>query len=199
MKLLLILLTIVLIAILLYPEYHQPRIYKGFISHEVCDYIIKNATPKLETSVVSMDKTVNDNIRKSETAWLGPEDPIIKSVMQNCVSKTDRQIKNCERLQVLRYVPGGFYKPHQDAFSDDKNMRMHTCIIALNDDYNGGETEFPEIGKKYKLKKGDMLLFDTLNDWGVITPKALHSGNPVTSGEKWICNLWIRTYPYMNA
>ena len=58
---------------------------------------------------------------------------------------TDRPLHNCEDLQVLRYKPGGFYKPHQDTFSDDKNKRMYTFIIALNDEYEGGETEFPNI------------------------------------------------------
>ena len=159
-------------------------------------HIIKKATTELQPSVVSRDRTLNDSIRKSETAWLSPEEPIVKSIMEQCISETDRPLINCEKLQVLKYKPGGFYKPHQDAFEDDENMRMHTCIIALNDGYEGGETEFPNLGKKYKLDKGDMLLFDTTNDWGWMTSKALHGGNPVTSGEKWICNLWIRTFPY---
>jgi hypothetical protein len=29
-----------------------------------------------------------------------------------------------------------------------------------------------------------------------MTSKALHGGQPVKSGEKWICNLWVRKYPY---
>lgn len=199
MKLLLIFVAVLTIAIILRPVYHEPRVYKNAISPEVCDYIMKKASDNLQPSTISKDKLVDERIRKSETAWLGPEDPMIQKVMEACIANTDRPLRNCEKLQVLRYTPGGFYNPHQDAFKGEENMRMHTCIIGLNDGYRGGETEFPNIDKKYKLNKGDMLLFDTTNDWGWMTPKAIHGGLPVTEGEKWICNLWIRTYPYQNV
>lgn len=198
MNYILIVLSILFLGILFQPRYYEPRVYRNFIPYETCEHIIKQATPRLHPSVVSKNRTHDNTVRKSDTAWLGKEDPVIKSIMEKCVSKTDRPIINCENIQVLKYVPGGFYNPHQDAFKDDTNMRMHTCIIALNDDYEGGETEFPNLGKKYKLNKGDMLLFDVTNDWGYITPKALHGGSKVISGEKWICNLWIRTHPYVN-
>jgi len=75
-------------------------------------------------------------------------------------------------------------------------MRVYTFILALNDGYNGGETVFPNINKTYKLKAGDALFFDTLDNYNLITSKALHGGKPVKSGDKWICNLWVRKYPY---
>jgi prolyl 4-hydroxylase len=28
------------------------------------------------------------------------------------------------------------------------------------------------------------------------TSDALHGGQPVKSGEKWVCNLWVHKYPY---
>ncbi len=192
-----VLLAIVILGILLRPMYHEPRVIKNFMTPEECDYIKQTASKILQPSTVSHDKVVDENVRVSETAWLGTDDPNVKDVMQRCVSHTDRPLRNCEKLQVLKYTPGGFYKPHQDCFKDDKNRRMHTCIIALTDDYEGGATVFPNLKKEYKLQKGDMLLFNTLDDWGWMTPKALHGGAPVTDGEKWICNLWIRTYPYV--
>jgi len=77
------------------------------------------------------------------------------------------------------------------------NKRMYTVILALNDDYEEGETEFPNIQKKYKLNKGDALFFHTLDNYGMINSKALHGGLPVKSGEKWICNVWVHKYPYL--
>lgn len=194
--LLLVLLAIIIIAYILRPVYHKPKIIKNFLSPEECAYIKDQASKQLKPSTVSHDKVVDTNVRVSETAWLGLEDPVVKDIMERCVSNTDRPLRNCEKLQVLKYTPGGFYIPHQDCFKDDKNRRLYTCIIALTDDYEGGATVFPHLKKEYKLQKGDMLLFNTLNDWGWMTPKALHGGAPVTRGEKWICNLWIRTYPY---
>ena len=199
MKILLLTFAILTLCLLFRPVYHEPRVFRGYIAPETCDYIIKQAEKRLHSSTVSKDKTLDEQIRKSETAWLDNEDPVISEVVNKCVSNTDRPFRNCEKLQVLKYTTGGFYKTHQDAFENDTNMRMHTCIIALNSGYEGGETEFPNINKKYKLEKGDMLLFDNTNDWGWMTTESEHGGLPVTEGEKWICNLWIRTYPYQNV
>jgi len=198
MKIVLIFVSVLILCILLRPVYHEPRIVRNFISPDTCEYIVDAARKRLSPSTVSRDKVVNPTVRQSETAWLSASDPVIKDVMERCTSHTDRPLRNCEQLQVLRYQPGGFYKPHQDCFEKDDNPRLYTCIIALTDEYEGGETEFPNLKKTYKLNKGDMLFFNTLNDWGRITPKALHGGRPVASGEKWICNLWIRTYPWEN-
>jgi prolyl 4-hydroxylase len=102
-------------------------------------------------------------------------------------------IHNCEDLQVVHYETGGYYKDHFDTdFKSMDGQRIYTFIIALNDDYEGGETEFPILNKKFRLKTGDALFFQNLNNNGSFTPKALHGGRPVKSGEKWICNLWIR-------
>ena len=192
----LVLLFIFIIAFLLRPRYHEPKVIKNLLTPEECAYVMEKASKKLQPSTVSQDKRVDKNIRMSETAWLEKDDPLVRDIMERCLTMTDRPIQNCEKLQVLRYTPGGFYKPHQDCFKEDKNRRMHTCIIALTDDYEGGATVFPNLKKEYKLRKGDALFFDCLNDWGHMTSKALHGGAPVMGGEKWICNLWIRTYPY---
>ena len=69
-------------------------------------------------------------------------------------------------------------------------------MFALNDDYEGGETSFPNLDIKYKLKKGDCLFFHTLDNYDALTSMALHGGQPVKSGEKWVCNLWVHKYPY---
>ena len=38
--------------------------------------------------------------------------------------------------------------------------------------------------------------FNTLNNYECVTKKALHGGTQVKSGEKWVCNLWVRKYKY---
>ena len=192
-----LLIFILLLVWYLIPTYQKPRVIPNFISDEEIEHIKKEAETKLSTSTVAENRTINKTIRDSDTAWLDLEDPIVNRVAQRCVSLTDRPFQNCEKLQVLRYKPGGFYKPHQDTFSDTKgNKRMYTIILALNSDYEEGETEFPNLKEKYKLKKGDALFFHTLDNYELKTSKALHGGRPVKSGEKWICNLWVHKYPY---
>jgi len=171
-------------------------VIENFLSEKECIHIKQEAKSKLQASTVDKDRRVDEQIRKSETAWLSTEDPIIRSVVERCVSRTDRPIENCEQLQVLRYKEGGHYNPHQDVFYQDKNKRLYTFIIALNDEYEGGETAFPYLNEKYKLNTGDALFFHTLDNYGLDTTDALHGGQPVKSGEKWVCNLWVHKYPY---
>ena len=192
-----LLIFIILLVWYLIPTYQKPRVIHNFISDEEIEHIKKEAESKFSTSTIDENKTIDKNTRDSETAWLDLEDPVVNRVAQRCTSLTDRPLQNCEKLQVLRYGPGGFYKPHQDTFSDVKgNKRMYTIILALNDNYEGGETVFPNLRRQYKLKKGDALFFHTLDNYELMTSKALHGGTPVKSGEKWICNLWVHKYPY---
>ena len=190
-----LLFLIVLLAYLL-PTYPKPVVIENFLSENERIHIKQEAKSKLQVSTVDKDRRVDEQIRKSETAWLSTEDPIVRSVVERCVSRTDRPIENCEQLQVLRYREGGHYNPHQDVFYQDKNKRLYTFIIALNDEYEGGETAFPYLDEKYKLKAGDALFFHTLDNYGLDTTDALHGGQPVKSGEKWVCNLWVHKYPY---
>ncbi|QPQ55784.1 2OG-Fe(II) oxygenase [Allosphingosinicella flava] len=44
--------------------------------------------------------------------------------------------------QILRYQSGQQYRPHSDAMAGEKNQRILTFLIYLNDDFEGGETHF---------------------------------------------------------
>lgn len=177
------------------PTYRPPRVLARMLSHEECDHIIEAARGRLRPSTVAQSRKLDERTRKSETAWVGKTDKIAHRVMRRLLKYCDRPLSNCESLQVVKYKPGGFYNPHHDAFKE-KNPRMYTFIIVLNDDYEGGATAFPKLKKEYRLKKGDVLLFDTLDNYGLRHSSALHGGKPVTSGEKWIANLWVHVYPY---
>lgn len=192
----LIILILALIILYMLPRYPEPTLIENFITEEERRHIIQEASGKLEPSTISTDKKIDTNFRKSDTAWLGRDDKVVDTVMRRCLKYTDRPIDNCEKLQVVRYKAGGYYKPHQDAFDNEENMRVYTFILALNDGYRGGETVFPNINKSYTLKAGDALFFDTLDNYNLMTARALHGGKPVKSGDKWICNLWVRKYPY---
>lgn len=191
-----LLLFLILLVVYLLPVYQKPRVFHNFLTPDERNHIIKEAENKLKPSVVSRERDLDENVRKSDTAWLDRRDPVIDRIVHRCLKYIDRPVDNCENLQVLRYKPGGFYKPHQDVIDDGKNPRLYTFILALNDEYDGGETAFPNLGNEYRLHAGDALFFDTLDNYELETSKALHGGKPVKSGEKWICNLWVRKYPY---
>lgn len=191
-----LLLFLIILVLFLLPVYQKPRVFHNFLTPEERNHIMSKAEKKLKPSVVSENRVLDESVRKSETAWLSRKDPVVDAVIHRCLKYIDRPIENCERLQVLRYKPGGYYMPHFDSIDDGNNPRLYTFILALNDDYEGGETVFPNLGNEYKLNAGDALFFDTLDNYELETSKALHGGKPVKNGEKWICNLWVRKYKY---
>lgn len=191
-----LLIAILIFLYLLIPTYERPRILRNLITEEERQYIIDKARPQLKPSTVAANRVLDKKNRVSETAWLDNTDPVIHDVVSRCMKHVDRPVRNCENLQVLRYKENGFYKFHQDSLGG-KNQRMYTFIMALNDDYDGGETRFPNIGKSYKLNAGDVLLFDCLNNYECKDYRAVHGGMPVDRGEKWICNLWVHKYEYV--
>jgi prolyl 4-hydroxylase len=112
-------------------------------------------------------------------------------------------MENAEPLQVVKYEPGGYYNEHHDACCDDDSkcdafiqnggQRVLTVLIYLNDSFEGGATEFPELKKMIKPPKYGCVIFHPLADnTNQCHPLALHRGMPVTSGTKYICNVWIR-------
>ena len=176
--------------------YIEPKVIPDLLTEDEIEYIKKESIDKFKPSTIGDFYKVNESTRISETTFLNVEDPIINNLMKKCISRIDKPIGHCEELQVVRYKSGGFYKQHQDCMNLYQNPRMYTFIMALNDDYEGGETSFPNLDIKYKLKKGDCLFFHTLDNYDALTSMALHSGQPVKSGEKWICNLWVHKHPY---
>jgi prolyl 4-hydroxylase len=66
-------------------------------------------------------------------------------------------------------------------------------LIYLNDDFTGGSTTFKNLDLDVKPEKFGGVLFRPLEDGGNrCHPLALHRGNPIESGVKYICNVWVR-------
>ena len=177
---------------------------EDFLTPEECDKIISLAEPHLFESKVYTDSIdIVNNTRKSEQHWLwDSQDPLIKMVSHKVAKLTGTSIDNQEPLQVVRYTEGGFFNPHHDAcdgsaeFCDrmnkDKGPRYITILIYLNDNFQGGETEFPLISKRCIPKKGKAVIFYDTDSNGNILKKSLHGANPIKSGTKWVCNKWIK-------
>jgi predicted 2-oxoglutarate/Fe(II)-dependent dioxygenase YbiX len=179
--------------IVMFSYYIEPKVIPNLLTEYEIEYIKKESINKFVPSYIGDNSHI---IRKSETAYLNSNDPILNIVIKKCVGLTNKPFENCEQLQVLRYREGGYFKPHQDSPHEGENKRLYTFIIALNDDYEGGETSFPNLGIKFKLKKGDAVFFHTLDNREQYTSMALHAGEPVKSGEKWGVTVWVRQHPY---
>jgi prolyl 4-hydroxylase len=113
--------------------------------------------------------------------------------------------ENGEMLSILRYEPGQEYRPHFDflgATSDpiaqfeSAGQRVRTLLVYLNDDFDGGETEFSTNGLKVKGETGDGILFHNVDDAGQADLSSRHAGLPVTRGAKWLASKWFRERVY---
>jgi hypothetical protein len=109
-----------------------------------------------------------------------------------------------EPLAVLRYRPGQEYKPHHDglgarALARDglraAGDRVATVLAYLNTPDAGGATVFPRLDVRIPPRAGNALDFTTLDAADEPLPLALHAGEPVAAGEKWLASLWIRARP----
>ena len=113
---------------------------------------------------------------------------------KNTIKRSDFSInlKNCHifnpGLKLQKTIPGGgFHGWHCENgyFTNDLNKdRFLAWMVYLNDDYEGGETEFNYLSKRIKPKKGTLLMWPT----GFTHT---HRGGMVVSGNKYILTGWI--------
>jgi prolyl 4-hydroxylase len=85
----------------------------------------------------------------------------------------------------VRYEPGGFYAPHTDT-GEDLLDRYFTVLCYLNDDFEGGETDFPGLGYRVAPRCGKAVVFPATY---------LHRAERVVSGEKYIMVSWLTGRP----
>ena len=173
------------------------RLFPCLFSDNECDFLMERSGPSLSPSLVVDPRTgrqVPNPVRTSDAVAfpLVTESPAIHALCRRLAAASGTHVKQGEPLQVLRYRPGQEYRPHFDAIGDSDNQRVLTFLLYLNDDYDGGETEFIATGLKVKGKKGDGLLFRNAEPSGKPDLNSRHAGLPVTAGEKYLASRWIR-------
>jgi hypothetical protein len=106
---------------------------------------------------------------------------VVNAINRRIAAVADKPAGNGEPLLVLRYQPGGEYRAHSDTLAHVDNQRVATMLLYLNDDYQGGETEFPLAGVKHRGRSGDALFFSNVDNKGQPLRRALHAGLPVAA------------------
>jgi len=163
----------------------EPEVVKGFLTLEECNTLI-NYNSEFTQSVFEGN---NSNIN-SVNKIINNNSPEISSILKKFSEKFPIHKGKFEDLKVVKYTKGGFIPIHTDY--GPSAIRTHTILLYLNENYEGGETEFPNLNKQFKLNTGDILYFHNFDSHGNPTKLALHQGNVVKSGEKLICNLWVK-------
>ena len=88
-------------------------------------------------------------------------------------------------LNVQKTKPGeGYHAWHSEDGSMGCNRRICATMMYLNDNFEGGETEFLYIHRRYKPKRGQVLI------WPAGFTHT-HRGLPPLDGDKYISTSWL--------
>jgi len=168
--------------------------------------LIARARPHLQPAKVYDPSTgpEESSIRSNTEFHIGTFDSdLIVMLLQNRIAAlTGLSLPGMEACTVLHYAPGEEFKPHHDFFDTStpdnarivaaEGQRVFTFLVYLNDDYTGGETEFPYLRQRFRGSKGDAMMFWNIAPDYSPDVRTLHAGLPPLAGEKWIFSQWIR-------
>jgi hypothetical protein len=182
-------------------------VFEGIAPAAVCDWMVSRARDRLQPAEIydrSSGTTVG-GLRTNSVAnvTLHEGDLIPWAVGERLAAAAGLSVVTAELPQVLHYTPGQRFAPHFDFFDPaipgeaaelaHRGQRVATALIYLSDEgLEGGETDFPHLGVKYRGRRGDAVLFFNVDGSGRPDRRTLHAGLPPSRGEKWLLSQWFR-------
>lgn len=183
------------------------RVIEGFASPAECDWAIERARPSLKRAVV-IDQLTGafkpHEDRTNEAVELGLEqmDVVLQILRARIGAATNLPVPVFEPPQVMRYTVGQEFRPHFDFLTETEEgwaaqmrrfgQRIATFLLFLNEDFEGGETDFPSIGISHRGRRGDAIFWANVDQNRQPDRLTFHAGRPPVRGEKWILSQWIR-------
>lgn len=175
---------------------------ENFITSQESKYLINMIDRFAQRSMVvgQGNKMIDySSQRTSSTSNLISDDPTVESIQLRIARYLGIQVSKGESLQGQRYEQGQFFKSHVDYFSKsdyDKNClssgnRTFTFMIYLNDNFNGGTTNFKHLNMEIVPKAYKGVVWNNLQH-GIPNEYMHHSGEEVTNGVKYIITSWWR-------
>lgn len=183
------------------------RSFDGFLPPQFCDWIIARAHRRTRPATVYIpqdggagrmeDMRTNSHVGFSITDC----DVVMMLIRARIAQASNIAPHGHEWPMALHYRTGEEYRPHFDFFDVSSpalaedvaraGQRIATFLIYLNEDFDGGETDFPRLNIRYRGNRGDALLFRSVEN-GKPDQRTLHAGLAPTRGEKWLYSQWIR-------
>ena len=85
-----------------------------------------------------------------------------------------------KNMIVRKYTEGSFMLPHGDGGVGI--VPSFTALLWFNEDFEGGELEFPDLGLIVKPETGSVLVFPSMSEHGVKT---------LISGERFVTSAYL--------
>jgi len=179
------------------------RTIDNFLTEHQCKHLIKVIDKQNHKSTVASDggTAYEEQSRNSSTSYLPPDDLVVRALLDKAAETLGIDKSLAEGVQGQLYEPGQYFKPHFDWFQGkdlqthckSTGNRSHTLMIYLNDDFEGGKTDFSTIQFTGQPQTGRAITWTNLKSDGSGDPDALHEGQQVTKGKKYIVTTWWRT------
>jgi len=190
----------------------SPRIgvVRNFAPRPLCDWLVAAAKDRLQPAGTTDPKTgqfTADPARTNRYAQVRLFDYPLPLVFlrEQMASIVGQPTTNFEVMNLLSYQPGEEYRPHHDYMDPaakgfqqelaERGQRVATFLVYLNDDFEGGETSFPDVDVQFRGAAGDALFFISASPEGAIDSRTRHAGLPPTTGTKWLLSQWVRNRP----
>lgn len=182
--------------------------FEDFVPQRWRNLLANEAVPRLVPAQDPDPSRMRNPNAATSAYFLGlqglAENDFLHLLLQERMSKACGIPSNqMEGFAVLLYQEGGEFSEHVDYFDtatelgraevDMLGQRILTFLIYLNDDYEGGETVFPELGISHKGKAGEGLYFVTAREGGEGDSRTRHAGLPVHTGNKWVLSQYFRS------
>ena len=180
----------------------------------MCAWLCARAEGRLRRALIydpGQGGDVADHMRSNSIAGFDLADvDVVQVVLQHRMSAAcGVSVQNAEGPTILHYAVGEQITNHFDFVNtrmpnyDDviahRGERIITFLLYLNDDYGGGETDFPLLGVRHKGVRREGLFFTNALPSGQPDVRMVHAGLPPTHGEKWIVSQFFRSRIALNA
>jgi prolyl 4-hydroxylase len=179
----------------------QILLVHDFVTEAEAAYLIAAGEKRMQRSTVVCDNPNGcvDANRTSESAHLGA-DPQVEPIRQR--AREFARLDYCEEIQIVRYEPSQFFRPHYDQFDvktpsgareiREGGQRGATMLVYLKCPESGGATVFPKAGLSVlPIARAGIFWRHQLAN-GQTDPRTLHGGASVSAGVKIACNIWLR-------
>lgn len=159
----------------------------NFLPKEECQLIIDNNQNNTFYEGKVREDDLNYKERKSEIQFVNLPDISnkIKNLLEEKYKLKNFIYSDIEKFQFTKYSKDGHYTWHIDT-SDIYKGRFLSCVILLNDNFNGGDLLYKDndgIEHKFEKRVGNLFIFSS---------RILHSVSKVLDGERYSLVSWVK-------